>query len=190
MKLKNSEDWISECHQCMRMAEEITKDLTDEQFNWKPSPKKWSIAECFEHLIITGNKMSPILSKATERGRKKNITGEPPYYAGSIGTWFLKGSGAKGKPMPAPGVYKPVHSELDKERTLQEFMALQEEFIGLIEESDGLDLSKIRARSAITPFLRFNAATWFQAMPGHQFRHFNQMRRVMESEGFPGNSGE
>ena len=190
MELKKPEDWISECHQCMKMAEELTKDLTNEQFNWKPSPKKWSIAECFEHLIVTGNKMSPIIAKAVEKGRKKGKTGEPPFYAGSIGTWFLKGSGIKGKPLPAPGVYKPVHSELDLKRTLQELETLQQEFIGLIEDSDGLDLSKIRARSAITPFMRLNVATWFQSMPGHQFRHFNQMRRVMQTDGFPGKSGE
>lgn len=178
-------DWISDCRLCINEAREITNELTEEQFNWKPAPGKWSVAECFEHLNLTGGKMMPHIDRAIERGYRRGIKGEPPFQPGYIGRWFLKGSGPRGKPIPAPRVFRPASSGLSKKLVLDEFLTLQEQYISLVEKSDGLDLTRLKARSAITPLFRLNLATWFQSMPAHQQRHFAQMRRVMEATDFP-----
>src|SRR4029079_18411931 len=37
--------------------------LSAEQLNWKPSPKSWSIAQCFDHLISTHSLYFPLFEK-------------------------------------------------------------------------------------------------------------------------------
>lgn len=51
--------------------------LTDEQFNFKPSPKKWSIAECIEHITLAELRFPLIVSekiqKPSEPKKRKKI---------------------------------------------------------------------------------------------------------------------
>lgn len=184
-KLKEPENWISDILFCKNEVKVLTDSLSEEQFNWKPAPKKWSVAECLDHLIVSGNKMIPYISKGVEKGHKKKILGDAPYYTGFIGKWFLGGAGRGGKPIPAPSLYLPSASNFKKKLVIDEFILLQDSYLSLLEQSEGLNLSRVYVRSAITPFLRFNLATWFQLMPGHQLRHFDQIKRVMNNEGFP-----
>lgn len=184
-ELKDPQDWISDIYLCKIDLVSLTKELTDEQFNWKPSPQKWSIAECLDHLIVSGNKMIPHITKGVTKGHNKKIYGDAPFFTGFVGKWFLGGSGKGGKPIPAPKIFMPSSSDFKKKIVLDEFMLLQDSYLSLLEQSEGLNLSKIYVRSAVTPLLRFNLATWFQAMPGHQMRHFDQIKRVLNIEGFP-----
>lgn len=187
MKLHSYAEWESACRACLADAREITAAMDDEAFNWKPAAGKWSAAECLEHLNISASKMMPILDAALRKAAAKGQSGEPPFETGFIGAWFLKGSGPSGKPMPAPAVFKPEQSDFVKEEVLSRFEALQHEYLRLLAFSreNRLNLNRIYARSAITPLLRFNAATWFQAMPGHQQRHLSQIRRLNAAPGFP-----
>lgn len=181
----NPSDWISAYRLDSETVVELTNGLTDEQFNWKPSEKKWSIGECLEHLNITNGKMYVHINKGIQKAQKNGLKGEPPFKTGFIGRWFLKGSGPKGRPIPAPGIYRPASSDLSKKATVLAFRDIQSDYIELVELSDGLDLGKIMVRSAVTPLLRFNAATWFEAMKGHQERHFDQIRRLLSHDKFP-----
>src|SRR5215510_4453254 len=38
-------------------------NLTTEQFNWKPFPDSWSIAQCLHHLIVSDSSYFPDLKK-------------------------------------------------------------------------------------------------------------------------------
>ncbi|AXJ01996.1 DinB superfamily protein [Cyclonatronum proteinivorum] len=187
MKLRSYAEWEASCKSCLKDAREITRQMDHDAFNWKPSPNKWSAAECLEHLNMSASKMLPILDTALRKGASNQITGEPPFETGFIGAWFLRGSGPSGKPVPAPAVYKPAQSSYTKEKILGRFEALQQDYQRLLgfSQRHELDLSRIYARSAFTPLLRFNAATWFQAMPGHQQRHLSQIRRLTASPDFP-----
>src|SRR5262245_55969992 len=35
-------------------ARALASGLSDGQFNWKPSPSQWSVAQCLRHLVLTG----------------------------------------------------------------------------------------------------------------------------------------
>lgn len=188
MKLRSYEEWESGCRACLQNVSELTENMDEEAFNWKPSPGKWSAGECIEHLNLSGSKMLPIIETALRKAAKKGRTGEPPFETGFIGAWFLKGSGPSGKPIPAPSVYKPARSSFSKTELLHTFETLQQQYLQLLafSRTNRLDLNRIYVRSAFSPLLRFNAATWFQAMPGHQQRHLSQIRRLTVLPGFPG----
>src|SRR5215208_7007835 len=37
--------------------------LSNGQLNWKPGPAKWSIAQCIDHLLISGSSYFPTFDK-------------------------------------------------------------------------------------------------------------------------------
>ena len=43
--LEELRDYYEQIENIKEDASELTAPLTDEQYNWRPSPKKWSISE-------------------------------------------------------------------------------------------------------------------------------------------------
>jgi hypothetical protein len=53
-------------------AAELSATLNDAQFNWRPSPKRWSISECLSHLNTADRLDVPALQEAIERPRRRH----------------------------------------------------------------------------------------------------------------------
>ena len=168
-------------------ARALTAGLTNEQFNWRPEPGSWSIAECLDHLNATGSKLLPGMDAAIERARKRGKAASGPFSYGWFDNWFIRGTGpmpenSKGMKSPkqyAPGADQPI------ERVLPAFLELQDQLIQRLHAANGLDLARIKISSPILRLLRISLGAWFAATAGHQERHLNQARRVREHPGFP-----
>ena len=52
-------------------AEGLMSVLTDAQFNWRPAPGRWSIAECFDHLNTTARLFVPAIDAAIATARAR-----------------------------------------------------------------------------------------------------------------------
>ncbi|MCH8558959.1 MAG: DinB family protein [Balneolia bacterium] len=194
-KLKNPEEWKNEIIYCRNEVRRLVGSYSESEMNQRPKPDSWSAAECIEHLNLTAALMAPNLEKAVKKARERGRTGAPPFYTGWVGSWFLGGSGPKGNPLPAPGKYRPEGSRdkadsstLDISKTAEEFDQLQQRWLDIIEDANGLKLDAVRAPSPVIPLLRLNVATWLQGMPGHQLRHLQQMRRALGDAGDEGES--
>jgi hypothetical protein len=48
-------DLITEANNVAAEAKSTFGGLTPTRLNWKPSPERWSVAQCFDHLL-TSNK--------------------------------------------------------------------------------------------------------------------------------------
>jgi hypothetical protein len=93
--------------------ERLASGLSDEQLNWRPSPDRWSIAECIEHLATTDGAILDRLEQYLQAARSNGVTGSGPFGYGLIGSLFVKslepGSSFKAT---APAIYTPS-SRLD-----------------------------------------------------------------------------
>ena len=70
-------------------ADEVTRGLSREQFNWRSEPGVWSIAECLTHLnIVNSLDLAPI-EQVIEAGRARGITGDGPFRYGFLSTKFV-----------------------------------------------------------------------------------------------------
>src|SRR5688500_15005023 len=100
---------VEEIDKIRQESSELLGSLDREQLNWRPAPQKWSVAECFEHLAITGEMLLQPLYSAIAEAREKKIMRDGPYEYGILGKFFINslkpGSGRKVK---APAVYTPV----------------------------------------------------------------------------------
>lgn len=165
----------------------LTDGLSDAQFNWRPAPGRWSIAECLDHLNVTGSKLLPGMDAAITRARERGQTASGPFQYGWLARWFIRGTGpipSSGKGMKGPKLYAPK-PEQPIGRVLPTFVELQDQLIARLHAANGLDLTRIKVASPVSTLLRLSLGAWFQATAGHQERHLNQARRVREHPGFP-----
>jgi len=64
--------------------------LTAAQLNWKPSPERWSVAQCFDHLLTTNKGYFPEIDNVLA-GKKREVLGTRPGTAWPDGKAFDQG---------------------------------------------------------------------------------------------------
>jgi hypothetical protein len=180
------EQRVREFESARHRLAELVVGLSDAQFNRRPHPARWSMAECIDHLLVVGWLVAPRLITAIVDGKARGWYASGPFRYGALGNWFVKlnGGGDRGAPrlpLRAPPVYRPRQREDWKiAQALREFSELQEKFSALARAADGLDLARIKAASPVTRFLRLSLGQWLALMAGHQERHLAQAARVRE----------
>ena len=162
---------------------DLVAGLSDEQFNRRTDETRWSVAECVDHLIVVGSKMVPLMHAAARDGRAKGKLSDGPFRYSALGRWFDRQTGGDELPprsrLKVPKIYTPSPApDRSIEQTVAEFGELQDAFVSVIEESDGLDLRRIKVTSAVTRLLRLSLGIWLKALAGHQRRHLCQAERV------------
>lgn len=165
-------------------ARELCAGLTAAQLAWRPEPGRWSVAECLDHLHVTGEEVLAQVEAAVERGWARGTTGSPPFRYGWLGPWFVRANAPSGRRVSTPRVFRP-RAGRPPVGALDDFLALQDELAAALERADGLDLARVRARSPVTPLLRIGIGSWFEVVAVHQQRHLAQARAVRGHPGFP-----
>ncbi|MCA1635503.1 MAG: DinB family protein [Acidobacteria bacterium] len=159
--------------------------LSAGQLNWKPSPVQWSVAQCFDHLIVTNEFYFPLLEKIRNGERKSGLWERLTPLSGFFGWVVIKSvESEKGLKVKAPAKLLPSSSGTD-ERVIERFVEHQGELAKRISATKDLDLSGIVVTSPISGFVTFNLLDAYRIVVAHERRHFEQARRVKESDAFP-----
>ena len=172
-------------------AREILSDLTDIQFNWNPGRDRWSIAQCIDHLLVTGyNSLSNVhiaISEARSKGRFR----EGPFRYGIIERWFVRQMEPPARiRFKAPRAYLPS-GELHYAEMVRNFFIMQDEFLQCIQEAEGIDLSKVKVSNPVTRWFRLSLGQEIAFNAAHERRHLKQamaVKREQESAGLRGAS--
>lgn len=167
-------------------ARGLAVELSDEQLNWTVAPEKWSIAQCLDHLAVTGEHFDKYYTDAIKRGREKWRVREPIQYRPTfVGGWLLKQvTPETTRKLPAPKVFRPSQSFTIK-GSLERFLKQQSVFLNFVRDGAGLDYNRIRLRSPVTRLMRYSLADAFVVTVLHGQRHLGQARRMRETAGFP-----
>lgn len=167
-------------------ARQLFAGLNEQQLNWTFDPKKWSIAQCLDHLTTTSRQFDSYFTPAIARGRQKWPVSEPiPYRASLVGGWLAKFVNPESmRKFPAPKVFMPAQSDIHG--ALESFLTQQFEFLNFVRQAEGVDYNKVRIRSPVTPFMRYSLADAFVVTVFHGRRHLDQAKRMRDTEGFPG----
>ncbi len=165
-------------------ALELVSGLRESQFNWRPSPQKWSMAECLLHLNIVGDRYVRIIEAALEDAKARRFTARGVIAHGFFGKWIL----ANTEPPPkrrykSPRGFTPSYGQ-PITAVLPTFLHLQDQLKLQIEQSTGLDLGRIKLPAPGLP-LRFNLLLTLEWIAAHERRHLWQARQVRESPAFP-----
>jgi hypothetical protein len=166
-------------------AEGLTAGLTREQWNWRPAPGRWSVAQCLAHLNTFNRTWVSYIDQAVSRGHEKQILRDGPYAYGFLSRLMLRTIEPPVKRrFKAPKSFEPPH-ELAGDGLLEEFIALHERVAQAIKLADGLDLVRIKVRSPVTRYLRYSLGMAFWFLTAHDRRHLWQARQVEQDPKFP-----
>lgn len=178
---------VEEIDSIRRESADLLESLDQEQLNWRPAPERWSVAECFDHLSLTGEALVDPLRNAIGEARRRGRLGKGPFGFGILGRFFIQSLQPGGaRKVKAPTIYAPAGgSAFDGAVVQRRFMKLQEQLRDLIRLASGVDLSRVKVPSPAIRLIRLNGAAWLESTLVHERRHIDQARRVTAEPAFP-----
>ena len=155
------------------------------QLNWKPSAERWSIAQCFDHLITSNKGYLPIIESVRSGKKPTRFVERLPVLPGLAGKLLIKSlDPASTRKLKAPKNFQPVQSDVS-ETIIDDFVAQQEQVTEGMKSTSDLDLEKIIVTSPAASFIAYSLMDAYRIIVVHEKRHFQQAKRVAGEAAFP-----
>ena len=176
---------VTEIDANLSHADSITHGLSHEQFNWRPEPGRWSIAECLGHLNLINGADLPQLQTSIDAAIAKSVKGEGPFQYGLIARKIVASQEppAKRKFKAPKKSQPPPDSSLDA--TVAEYRRISADLRALIKKSEGLHLAKVKTKLSFVPIFRMPLGARFNLLTTHDRRHLWQADQVRNHPNFP-----
>jgi hypothetical protein len=154
-------------------------NVSDEQWKWKPSPTRWSVGECAEHIVLAEgllwDSMQLALKNPPSPDWEQKTAGKTELLLRVMAQRQGKATAPEdivpsGK-MPRAEVMKRFAEE--RARTLK------------FAETEDLAIKEHIAPHPFPIFNPLNAYQWVLYIPLHQMRHDKQIEEVKATPGFP-----
>lgn len=186
MGVRELEEYRKQYQEIGERAKALTEGLSEPQFTWRPQPHDWSIQECLGHLTMVGQHEIKLIESAIQAGRTRGLTGAGPFHYAWIDRTILRMTEPPvSRRVSAPRRFRPVHGQ-PVTAILPTFLHVQREFVRLVDQSEGLDLARVKVPTPISRFLKLSLGTMLAQQAAHERRHLEQARCVRENPGFPG----
>jgi hypothetical protein len=155
------------------------KGLSNDQWNFKPGPDRWSVAEVSEHITLAED----FLSKMVTDQLLKSPEATPEQRAAVKGKeeQILKMIPDRSKKAQAPEQLKPHNAFPSRDALLKAFTAKREANIKYIKDTK----DPLHAHIAPSPIGEFDAYQWMLFMAAHSKRHTAQIEEVKADPNFP-----
>jgi hypothetical protein len=149
--------------------------LDDAQWNFKPAPDRWSIAETLEHVVMVENAVHGIVGRMAD-----SPAGEPGRIHSQIDDVVLTEVPRRSPKFQAPPQIAPT-LQWSPAETLQRFEEGRTRTLHLLAHAPFL-----RGRVVPHPILGpWDGYQWILAAGAHCARHTDQILEVKSSAGFP-----
>ena len=166
-------------------ADEIARvaaDLDATRLLWRPSPERWGIADCMEHLLATGDTYHPQLRAAIGAATPDAARDDARWAPSWLGRFLLGVVGPNGRAVRASAALIPPPARPEAPTRL---LAQQDELRALIADAHGTDLRAVRIPSPIGRLVTLRLGEALEMLLLHQRRHLNQAWRVRRASNFP-----
>jgi hypothetical protein len=175
----------SEMQNLARDARATFGVLTVRQLNWRPDERRWSVAQCFEHLL-TANRLMLRAAREALANPPRTVWQRLPVLPGLFGRVMIRSlTPTATRKLAAPAKARPTTSDLSA--------GIIDSFVGQHREAaewaQTVDEHQAARAIMISPFVRFitySVLDGCRLVVAHDRRHFEQARRVTLSPGFPG----
>lgn len=154
-------------------------NLSDDQFNWKPSLHIWSVAECLEHLIISNSAYFEVFTKIAEGSYNmsfKERFSPLTFFWGIIMKDAMKEQ--VNRKMITHKTLNPIKSNFTSEQ-LESYIENCSKLLNHISSCRKVNLDKTIITSPTLKFVTYNLRDVFTFLMTHQHRHINQAIRVI-----------
>src|SRR5262249_53935235 len=133
----------------MRDTQATFGHLGPAQLNWRPDEKRWSVAQCFEHLL-TGNEMMLRAAREAMNAESVSVWQRLPFLPAFFGRALIRSQapGAAGK-YTAPAKATPTRSAIARD-IIERFVEQQRDVVTWIETAYEGRMARANMRS---PFI-------------------------------------
>jgi DinB superfamily len=155
---------------------DATKGLSPAQWNFKPAPDRWSIAECMEHIAAAEDFIRDNIVNGVMKAPPA-----PDRDVAAIDAGILENVPARKTKVQAPDPIKPTNRFGSPEAAIKHFVesrAITEEFL---KTTSGL-----RDHAADSPAgAKWDAYEFILLIAAHSERHTNQIKEVKADPNYP-----
>ena len=157
----------------------IAARVTDEEFHWKPDGgRRWSIAECLDHLATINVFYSAAVRTAVEKARQNGWTRRGPAEAGFFGKKFVASQEPPVKRrLRAPQQVQPKPSR-SRDEIMRAYHAAHDEVRRLIADCATIDTNRATFSNPFLPIIKVRVSTGLNVLPAHDRRHLWQAEQV------------
>lgn len=167
---------VAELEASRKVFLDATRGLSPAQWNYKPSPDRWSIAECSEHIALAED---VIFGAVTDQLMK--TPAEAPAGA-SRDEEILKAVEDRSQKFKAPEMLVPGHHLGASDEILKHFEASRAKSIDYVRTTE----DELRDHRMNHPALKsLDGYQWLLMMSAHTRRHSAQILEVRADPNFP-----
>jgi len=170
--------------QALQKVERELSKVTYEQFNWKPSTKGWSIAECLEHLRIADGCYFNDLVAIGNGHYQMTFWEKYSPFSGIFGS-ILKGQMKEDvkRRMTTHKRLTPTSSTYEL-RLMDSYSKNLDHLMVLVGKCSNIDLDRCVINSPTISWITYSLRDALEFLFEHEHRHINQAIRVKAKEGF------
>ena len=155
-------------------------NLSISQLNWKPSPERWSVAQCFDHLITSNSGYFPKIDEVLA-GKKRAFWEKMPVLPGLAGRLLIKSlDPSSTRKIKAPKKFEPAQSNISGS-VINDFAEQQQRIIEKMKATEHFDLEKIVITSPVAAVITYSLMDAYRIIVVHEQRHFQQAQRVLDA---------
>jgi len=155
------------------------------QINWQPDVSRWSVAQCFEHLLNANRLMFQAAKAALAPGHRPTFWQRLPILPGVLGRALIRSQTPTAtRKFTANRLAHPSSSDI----TADIFARIIEQHRDAARWVAALDEQQASRIIMVSPFVRvitYSVLDGCRLVVAHDRRHFEQARRVMRSPAFP-----
>ena len=163
------DDLIADVEAIIEVVENEFIPLDNDKLYQHPSPSKWSVNECLQHLNVTNYHYLPRIKLVIENAvGKMAYNGTKPSADGIIP-----------KPMKTfKKEFNPVLSAYKQISAIPEFLEQQKQLLHYLRQAKNVSMGGNRITSLI-PIIRFKLGDAFRFLIAHEQRHILQAKNVI-----------
>ncbi len=152
------------------------KDLSAAQLNFKPSPDRWSVLECVQHITLA----SPLIWQGQQAAMKQ--PNDSNWKAGAADDMVIKMIEDRSHKVQTSEPMKPINSPYKTlDETLKAFNEDRDKLIEYVKTSQ----DDMRAHFVKAPFGVLDCYQMVLLISAHTNRHMQQINEVKADPGFP-----
>jgi hypothetical protein len=155
------------------------------QLNWRPDAARWSVAQCFEHLLTTNRLMFQAAEDALNNARPRTFWQRLPVLPGVVGRMMIRSQAPSAtRKFTAPSQAQPATSDIAPD-IIQRFVAQNRDAVARVRALNEPDAVRAIMTSPFIRVVTYSVLDGWRLMLAHDRRHFEQARRVTLSPEFP-----
>jgi len=170
---------LNELQATRKLFLESVAGLSDAQWNFKPAPEVWSVAEVAEHIAVSEDTIFGLITERIVKGpaepdKKAEVQGKDHIILEKVVDRSMK--------VQAPEMLRPTHRFSSQQALLDHFKESRDRTIAYVTNTQ----DDLRSHFGDHPLLKtMDGYQWLLLLAAHSHRHTLQIEEVKANANFP-----